>query len=272
MSDADVARFLERFRRFGAEPGVETYLALFHPEARLYDEGMPRPIEVPEIPEHIAGVLALVKGFRMRVERWRARDGRVFVEAANTGEIAGEPVGWRAVYRIELDGSHVRDGRRYFDRAPLVARLDPTLPRLDLAPAACEPRAGGRIVHGFGARPEELAARCAEAWRDGRPEEIARLFREDASLSAPGPARPLASGEVGAFYRRLAERLRGARLALRAWAGDDTLLFVEWQGSVPTAAGAYALGLVERFDLVDGAVLAARAYFESAALARALRA
>ena len=272
-SHQERAAFLKRFERFGGEPSVESYLALFHPEAVLFDDGMERPIGVAEIPAHIAGVLTLVKGFRMRPERWRARGPGVMVEAHNAGEVAGKPVSWRAVYRIELDGSLVRNGRRYFDRAPLLAALDPSTPSVSprLAPEAGDaaPRSGA--VPSSAATPDELVEACAAAWADGRPERIAEHYREDGALHVPGLARPLGGGEVAAHYRRLRALLGGARLAPRRWAGDDALLFVEWQGEVATPAGPHAFGAVERFDLAGGRVLAARQYFETGALARILQ-
>jgi limonene-1,2-epoxide hydrolase len=238
----------------------------------LFDDGMERPIGVAEIPAHISGVLALVKGFRMRVERWRTRGPLVMVEAHNAGEVAGKPVSWRAVYRIELEGSLVRNGRRYFDRAPLLAALDPNTPSVSprLAPAAGDaaPRTG--VVGSSGTSPEELVAACAEAWAGGRPERIAEHFREDGALHVPGLARPLGGGEIGAYYRHLSALLRSARLTPRRWAGDDALLFIEWQGEIEAPAGPHAFGAIERFDLVGGRVLAARHYFETGALARAL--
>src|SRR5262245_29384642 len=273
-SPEERAQFLKRFERFGSEPSVETYLALFHPEAQLFDDGMERPIGVAEIPAHIAGVLALVQGFRMQPERWRARGPVVMVEAHNRGAVAGRPVSWRAVYRIELEGSLVRNGRRYFDRAPLLAALDPNTPSVSpqLAPAPGEatPRSGA--LAGSGASPEQLVAACAEAWASGEPAAIASLFREDGALDVPGLARPLGGGEIAAYYTRLAALLGGARFAPRRWAGDDALLFIEWQGEVPTPRGPHAFGAVERFDLAGGRVLAARQYFETGALARALAA
>jgi hypothetical protein len=39
---------------------------------------------------------------------------------------------------------------------------------------------------------------------------------------------------------------------------------------VETPRGPYALGLVDRLDLVQGRVLSARVYYDTAALARAL--
>src|SRR4030095_5031061 len=88
----DVDRFLERFSRFGAAPSVATYLGLFDPEATLFDSGMPRPIRVPEIPEHTEGILRLVPAFRMAPERWRVRGTTLFVEAKNQASLAGKPL------------------------------------------------------------------------------------------------------------------------------------------------------------------------------------
>lgn len=125
MSDA--LRFLERFRRFGARASAETYLALFDPEATLFDSGMPRPLTVPEIPEHIEGILRLVPDFRMTPERWRFAAPTIFVEASNTATLAGAPIAWRSIYCIDLRGDRVLRGRRYYDRRPLFARLSPEL-------------------------------------------------------------------------------------------------------------------------------------------------
>ena len=137
MSPAD--RFLERFHRFGAEPSVATYLALFHPDATLFDSGMERPITVPEIPEHIESILKLAQGFRMTPERWRLRDATIFVEAHNQATLSGAHVEWPSVYAIDLRGDQVIRGRRYYDRRPLVSRVfpgvvpeAPPVPHLDL--------------------------------------------------------------------------------------------------------------------------------------------
>ena len=126
----DFDRFLERFFRFGAAPSVATYLDLFDPEATLFDSGMPRPIRVPEIPEHIAGVLRLVPDFRMTPQRWRTRDTTIFVEAKNQASLAGKPLRWDSVYCMDIAGDRVMRGRRYYDRRALFANLNPELPAL----------------------------------------------------------------------------------------------------------------------------------------------
>ncbi|MEW6270098.1 MAG: hypothetical protein AB1689_12470, partial [Thermodesulfobacteriota bacterium] len=132
----DVARFLERFFRFGAAPSVESYMPLFHPEATLFDDGMERAIGYAEIPASIEATLALAQDFVMVPERWRANGRALFVEARNEATVLGTRHAWRSVYRIDLDGDRVRRGRRYYDRAPLLAALAPDAPRLEDALAA----------------------------------------------------------------------------------------------------------------------------------------
>jgi uncharacterized protein (TIGR02246 family) len=274
LTNDALAGFLERFFRFGAEPGVASYMALFHRDARLFDDGMAEPIGIDEIPAHIELTLALVPGFTMVPERWRTRGDAVFVEARNRGEIGGSAASWRSVYRVHLvDGLVVR-GRRFYDRGPLLARIDPATPRLPrLLPESPEPvpacPARGFADAGPGVR--EVVELVASAWREGRPERIAELHRDDSTAVVPGLPRPLGRDEVAPFCRRFREALGGVRLSPVTWAGDDSLLFVEWQGDVATpGGGSHALGLVERMDLVDGRILAARSYFDTAALARAL--
>jgi hypothetical protein len=126
----DVDRFLERFSRFGAAPSMATYLDLFDPEATLFDSGMPRPIRVAEIPEHIEGILRLVPDFRMAPERWRVCGTTLFVEAQNQASLAGKPLRWHSVYCMDLTGDRVMRGRRYYDRRPLFAALNAELPAL----------------------------------------------------------------------------------------------------------------------------------------------
>jgi len=126
----DTEAFLERFRTFGRTPSAATYLPLFEPDATLCDSGMAEPIRVPEIPGHIEAILRLVPDFQMVPERWRESAGTVFIEASNSATLAGERVRWDSVYCVDLRGDRVVRGRRYYDRRPLFARLDPNLPAL----------------------------------------------------------------------------------------------------------------------------------------------
>jgi ketosteroid isomerase-like protein len=269
--DAAAARFLERFFRFGAAPSVATYMPLFHRATTLFDDGMERPIGYDEIPASIEATLALAQGFRMVPERWRVRGTAVFVEARNEATILGAPSAWRSVYRIDLDGDLVRRGRRYYDRAPLLAALDPSLPRLPTLVdegAWQDPPVEPCLAAGLDA--PGLVAACERAIRDGACDALAAWFRDDAVLVAPGAPRPLPRAGVASYLRGFGGLLRGAVPELRAWAGDDALVLLEWEARIPCAARSYPLGLVDRFDLVDGRISSARRYLDAASLARAL--
>ena len=223
-TDAD--RFLERFRAFGTEPGVASYLALFHPDATLFDSGMERPITVPEIPEHIEAILKLAPGFRMTPERWRLRDATIFVEAHNQASLRGHFVEWPSVYVIDLRGDEVIRGRRYYDRRPLVSLVFPAV------------RSEPPFVFALPAAPP-LA-------RDGDPETFVRT-RADSLKSFPR-SEPRASGEVRA-------------LELLAWAGDAALLFLEWRARGRVGDEPVAFGVAECLE--PGVC---RAYFDTLAL------
>jgi hypothetical protein len=251
--EADVDGFLRRFNRFGATPSVETYLALFQPDATLFDDGMERPLTVEEIPAHIEGVLAMAPGFQMTPERWRVRDAALFVEARNLAAPGGAPIAWRAVYRVDLRGDQVIRGRRYFDRAALLAHLMP-----DALPPAWTVEAAAVEAEAPLAGAADFVDACANAWAGGRPQAIAAHYRDDGALHTPVTA-PLARASLAAFYQRLAP----LALRPRAWAGDDGLLFIEWEGRRGFAC-------VERFDRRDGLVLSGRLYCDSLALQRGL--
>lgn len=224
---AEIERFLALFRRFGAAPCVEFYLAFFDPEATLFDSGMPRPITVPEIPEHIEGILKLVPDFEMTPERWRFREPTIFVEAHNQASFGKELVEWPSVYCIDLRGDRVIRGRRYYDRRPLLARLSPEL--------AAKPAFDGGAplaIDALVTDAEALAAHCAT-----RAAERARSFGID-----------------------------GFSMQLATWAGDDSLAFLEWTATGERAGQPLRFGVADRYDLTEGRVTESRAYFDSLAL------
>jgi hypothetical protein len=214
----DVERFVARFERFGAAPSVGRYLALFYPDATLFDSGMERPLVVAEIPAHIEGILRLVPDFRMTPQRFRFRAPTLFVEARNRATLAGAPIEWPSIYCIDLKGDHVFRGRRYYDRRPLFARL---------------------------------SAEIAE-----RP----RCAADPSPIGSALPATPL----LGVALRR---RMPDVALRLLAEAGDDALVFREWQACGTLGGSAVRIGVADRIDLAGGSVTSARSYFDTLALA-----
>jgi hypothetical protein len=202
---------------------------------------MERPIGVPEIPEHIEGILKLVPDFRMTPERWRTRDATVFVEARNAGTLGRTAARWRSVYGMDLRGDRVVRGRRYYDRRPLFALLGaslPALPGLDAAEDAAD---------------EPLAALPAAG--------EAQAFVE-AAVASRAKRRP---------WPALARALPGGSASLLQWAGDADLVFAEWQLDGSLGGAPFRMGVVERFDRSGGGA-GARAYFDTLALAARLAA
>ncbi|MGI9432992.1 MAG: hypothetical protein ACR2PQ_12300 [Myxococcota bacterium] len=166
----DTDAFLERFRAFGRTPSAATYLPLFDSDATLFDSGMAEPIRVPEITGHIEAILRLVPDFQMVPERWRESAGTVFIEASNSATLAGESVRWDSVYCVDLRGDRVVRGRRYYDRRPLFARLDPQLPSLPPE------------VQGNGA-PEEVARGLSAVLSGAEREIVGRAGDETLSFT-----------------------------------------------------------------------------------------
>jgi len=225
--NAEIERFLALFRRFGAAPCAQFYLAFFDPEATLFDSGMQRPITVPEIPEHIEGILKLVPDFEMTPERWRFREPTIFVEAHNQASFGPALAEWPSVYCIDLRGDRVIRGRRYYDRRPLFARLSPEI--------AARPGFSGGAPLAIDAKvadAEALAKHC-----EAHAAERARSFGIDDLV-----------------------------MHLATWAGDASLAFLEWTATGERNGQPLRFGVADRYDLAGGRVTASRAYFDSLAL------
>ncbi len=232
----DVDGFLERFFAFGAAPSTGTYLPLFHPDATLFDSGMERPITVPEIPEHIEAILKVVPDFQMTPERWREREGTLFVEASNRATVGGRAAHWQSIYCVDLEGDRVIRGRRYYDRRALFALLNPDLPALpEAAVASCE-------LSGAEGEAGALAHALAEGW---------------------------ASGRAPAQHRALAEAVGGLEMEQVGWAGDGELVFLEWKARARVGDATLAFGVADRIDRSAGKA-DARAYFDTLTLATTL--
>lgn len=263
---ADVDGFLRHFIAFGARPDAERYLRLFHPEATLFDAGMPQPITVPEIPEHIEGILKLVPDFRMTPERWRERAGTLFVEARNTASLGTTVLDWRSVYCMDLSGDRVLRGRRYYDRRALYGKLNPTLPSLPAPEASATPECVDPVEAEpcFDADPQ--TRRFGEALEAGNAAELVALFRDDATLASPELGRPFARSELPAWHAALHRLLPGLRFERLAFAGDAALCFAEWR----VTCGPISFTRVDRLDCAAGSILAARAYFDTLELATRL--
>ncbi len=228
----EVARWFDLFRAFGQAPSPDSYAAVFHPEGEVADAGMTTPTPASQVREAIAHVLRLMPDLAIDMRRHRSRGSTVFVEADNRGTINGTQVAWGATYRVHLRDGGVHRGRRFYDQATLFRALRPDMGWLPQFPAN--------------------QSGVAPAYADlvsGAP--VSAPFAADATIEAPDQRRPLAPADI-------VVHLAGSPFQMIDWAGDNTLMFVEWRcGDL--------LG-VDRLDLSDDRIVAMRRYFDTLGL------
>lgn len=81
---------------------MASWVALFHADATLRDSGAERPIGVPEIPAHIAGIVRLARVFCSVPLRGRFREPTIFGETHTRATLADRGVDRPRVYAIDL--------------------------------------------------------------------------------------------------------------------------------------------------------------------------
>jgi ketosteroid isomerase-like protein len=264
-----VERWVEQFKGFGAQPSAERYVALFDPEGTVFDSGMERPLKVTEMASHMEGILKLMPDLRITVNRWRTHADTVFLEAHNVATIAGQRAKWDAVYCVTLRGERVIRGRRYYDRALLLARLHPPLPSLP----AYEPVIDQELEQAAhvrapmpGLSPKEFLEQYAQLWQDPRPRQFAAFYHPHGRMLNPGMDRPLRKAEIPGYYAFLFSLIPDLHLQRLAWAGDQQVLYIEWHGSGTFTGKPFHLNLVDRFEFLEGQVISGQAYFDTVAL------
>lgn len=266
---SDVERWVEKFQKFGAQPDPARYVALFDPEGTVYDSGMERPLRVAEMAPHMEGILTLMPDLRITVSRWRARTDTVFLDAQNSATIAGRKTLWDAVYCVTLRGGRVIRGRRYYDRAPLLARIHPALPSMP----AYEPVVDQEFEEAISGKapapnftPTEFLEHYARLWQDPQPRPFAAFYHPHGRMLNPGMVRPLRRSEIPGYYAFLLSAIPGLRLEPLVWAGDQDAFYVEWRASGTFVDKPFQLNLVDRFEFVGGRVIYGQAYFDTVAL------
>lgn len=257
MSELSAA-WLQRFFAFFAAPSPELYAPLFHPEGQLLDAGMAEPLPAAQTGEAIRLVLSKVPDLRIEPVRYAIDQNRVFVEAKNSGTLAGQPLAWGAVYRVHLKDGLVHRGRRFYDQVELFRPILPAgiglpafTPAAEVVPDALAP---GRLP------ARDFAARMAAV------DEV-QAYAPEGKFMAPGLSRPLSRSELPGYRRYLENLVPDLELVPVDWVGTGDVVFVEWRGT-----GTYR-GAPANFDRIvryvldgQGLVTDARAYYDTMAL------
>jgi len=265
-----VAPWVEKFADFGARPSPSGYVALFDPEGTVFDPGMARPLQVGEMAPHMAGILTLMPDLLITVNRWRAREQTVFVDAQNSATLAGRKILWDAVYCVTLREGRVIRGRRYYDRAPLLARVHPAFPSLPVYEPVIDRELEQAATPAPGLSPAEFLEHYARAWQDPQPRQFAAFYHPHGRMLNPDMVRPLRRAEIPGYYTSLLSAIPDLRLERLDWAGDEHALYVEWHAHGTFVGKSIRLNLVDRFEFVAGRVIYGQAYFDTVVLLSAL--
>ena len=230
---------------------------------------MQRPLKVVEMAPHMGGILTLMPDLHITVNRWRAQSDTVFVDAQNSATIAGRKVLWDAVYCVTLRRDRVIRGRRYYDRAPLLARVHPALPSLPLYEPVIDQTLEQAGAAGTAAPGLSLAAfleQYARLWQNPQPRQFATFYHDHGRMLNPDMVRPLRRAEIPGYYASLLSSIPDLRLQRLDWAGDEHALYVEWHASGTFIGKSFQFTLVDRFEFVEGRVIYGQAYFDTIVL------
>lgn len=264
--DADSIRsWMEKYTKWGAQPSAAGYVDLFAPAGTLYDSESGRPLPREELGAHMERVLERVPDLRLEPLRWRANGSTVFVEARNSGTIGGTFIEWPSVYGLTLDEDGVARGRRYYDRVPLLSHVVSDLP----AAPSYEPRSDPALEGPEDGPATDLAGFVEQyqaLWKSPVPRRFAEFYASDGRMINPGMERSLRRAEIPGYYEFVLALAPDLSMELLAWAGDEDLVFMEWQGTGTVAGRSLELPVVDRFDRLDGRVTHGQAYFDSSIL------
>lgn len=259
---------LARFGAFGAAPSVAGYLDMFDPAGTVQHPGMPEPLRGTAIGAFITTALASVPDFTLTPVHWCGRDEIVFVEACNTGTVAGCRVVWPSIYRLITRAGRVLEGRSFYDRAAVLSHADPGLAGrrgephttvLDgVAADSCHAAHidDSRVVRGF-------LEPYAQNWSAPQPERFAEFYLPDAAMIEPGMEHRAGRSAITAHYRKLLAECPTLRLSLRRWAYRPGLLFAEWTATTTVAQRPLLISQVDRFSLEGTGIRERVGYFDS---------
>jgi len=262
-------QWVEQFRDFGAYPSPERYAALFDPEGTVFDSGMERSLTATEVAPHMAGILKFMPDLHFTIARWRAQGDTVFVEAHNSATVAGQKLLWDAVYCVTLREGRVIRGRRYYDRAPLLARVSPAMPSMPPYEPVIDPvfeHAPKSEISIPSVSPAEFLEHYGQLWQNPRPQQFAAFYHPCGRMWNPGMSRPIRRAEIPGYYMSLFAIIPDLHMQRLAWAGDQHVLYIEWQANGHLAGKPLRLNVIDCFEFVDGHVIYGTAYFDTVVL------
>ena len=121
MTDAEVQEFVTRFAAAWAARDGNAFLALWHPEGKLYTPLVDRPIAGSELARLMDVQKAAAPDFVWQLLDWTSRGEVVIVEWQTTRNVDGVRFEWRGVDKFRIKEGKIVEERVYSDTAPLRA-------------------------------------------------------------------------------------------------------------------------------------------------------
>jgi hypothetical protein len=93
-----------------------------------------------------------------------------------------------------------------------------------------------------------------------------RKFSSGERMWNPGMSRPVCTAGIPGYYNSLLSSIPDLRMWQLAWAGDQQVLYVEWQASGHFVGKPFQLNVVDCFEFIKGYVIYGTAYFDTVTL------
>ncbi|WP_322008940.1 nuclear transport factor 2 family protein [Paraburkholderia sp. J12] len=136
-----VRRFAQRWHR----PVADELRDLMHPDTQNLIPPMTVPANREGVVEHFRQILQQLPDLRLEVIRWAPTDDAVLVEWRAHASVAGEPLEWQGVDRLNIRGNRTYQAQVYWDTRRLAEDIAGAMRRAQERAAAqgSEPVAGG---------------------------------------------------------------------------------------------------------------------------------
>jgi hypothetical protein len=117
----EIESFIISFATAWAARDGDAFLALWHPEGRLYTPLVARPVLGAELTLLVESQKKAAPDFVWQLIGWTSRADVVVIEWQTSRYIAGKRFDWRGVDKIILRDGKILEERVYTDTAPLRA-------------------------------------------------------------------------------------------------------------------------------------------------------
>lgn len=112
-----------RFAEVWSHPDPDALGDLMHPDTRNLIPPMTEPGDRKAVIEHFRQLLTRVQNLHVDVIRWAPTDDAVLVEWQASASVAGRPLSWMGVDRVNIRGNRIYQSNVYWDTRRVAERI-----------------------------------------------------------------------------------------------------------------------------------------------------